>query len=1140
MFIRKLVLFFLFLTFCLKAFPAVFTVTSNTDSGPGTLRDALTQAAANGSAATDYIYFNLPDQSVAGRTITLNSLLPDLSPNLVIDGTTQPGVPFGVSNAKVRVFSNFKPTNLQDPYVFNGDQLGNLTISGLYLDALAYDGQPNVFAITINDSNVVTIKDCVMPEGNLTVSNNNSFLLQSSMIGCLPDGVTGFPSTVTVNNTLNVTIGGNPSEGNLLSGGLNLNMSDYNANWTYLISNNKMGTDYTGTSSSTRFYSQGRIDIESGHYNPPSSGRMQGTITNNFIENFSSSGIVVSGFGNVAIKGNSIGTDPTGKINFLQFAPSWVQGLGSAPTGIVLQVGIDAVVGGSNPGDKNTIGYISNGILEQLADQVVISQNSMFCFNRQYFNDHDFVTQAYTKPLPLVQINQITNNSISGTATPGARVELFSNAEGECSACDPRDYFTYVTADAQGKWSYTGTIPANIVASAIYNNQTSLFTKAKVIITNLKITQPQCGQSNGSIQGISFYDSGQIRWVDQNNNVISNSLDINNLPPGKYKFKIGTDVCGAESDWIELIDNSLKLDASKVKILNPSCNQNGSISDIAISTYHNESYNSAWMDENSKVIGNSIDISNLRAGKYTLTVTGNSTGCSQTYGPITLTNVAGPNIDQSHANITSTNCGESTGSITNIQVTGSGILKYSWLNDQQQQVATTLDLVNQPGGTYTLQVTDNSQCGPVFSTAIQIPETNGISLDESKVQTTIAGCGLNNGTVTGMQVTGTAQYKWADVNNNVVATTLDLKNAAPGDYTFTAYNNSGCSKTSKTYHVGLQAITQYPSYTVNIVPACSGQNNGSISISTDALVASMRWISSQGQNIGSTSLLNNVSKGTYQLFLTDANGCETLYNTYTVTELAPLSVTSQGQITSDQCGLKTGSVNDVSIAGGQAPYTYTWTDDKGNQVGIGSSIGNLAAGDYHLNVADSRCGSLAVDYTITAQSAYVAAPSVSDVQLCSSGDAFISVNNPSSTFTYRLYDDQNSAQPLDEENSGRFKVTVNANRSYFISQLNGTCESSRSEVKVTVGVSSVNIPNAFTPNGDGINDYWSLKGMENNPNSLVQVFTRYGQKVFESKGYEHPFDGTYGGKELPTGVYYYIINLGTNCNILSGNVTLIR
>ncbi|HTK21608.1 MAG TPA: gliding motility-associated C-terminal domain-containing protein, partial [Mucilaginibacter sp.] len=323
-------------------------------------------------------------------------------------------------------------------------------------------------------------------------------------------------------------------------------------------------------------------------------------------------------------------------------------------------------------------------------------------------------------------------------------------------------------------------------------------------------------------------------------------------------------------------------------------------------------------------------------------------------------------------------------------------------------------------------------------------------------------------------------------------------------------------------------------------PACSGQNNGSINISTDALVASVRWVNSQGQNMGSSPLLNNVSKGTYQLYFTDANGCETLYNTYTVTELPPLTITSQGQTSNDQCGLKTGGVTNITITGGQYPYTYTWTDANGNQIGSEISVGNLSAGNYHLNIADSRCGSLNADYTITSQSTFVAAPSVSDVQLCSSGDAFISVNNLSSTFTYRLYDDQNSAQPLDEEKNGRFKVTVSSNRSYFISQLNGTCESSRSELKITVGMSAVSIPNAFTPNGDGINDYWSLKGMENNPNSLVQILTRYGQKVFESKGYEHPFDGTYGGKELPTGVYYYIINLGTNCNILSGNVTLIR
>ncbi|HEY9195238.1 MAG TPA: hypothetical protein VIM77_03205, partial [Mucilaginibacter sp.] len=88
--VRRVLLFitiFLFIGF--KSFSAVFTVTSNADSGPGTLREALTLASANGSAEKDYIYFNLPDLSEAGRTISVLTQLPDVSSSLAIDGTTQ-------------------------------------------------------------------------------------------------------------------------------------------------------------------------------------------------------------------------------------------------------------------------------------------------------------------------------------------------------------------------------------------------------------------------------------------------------------------------------------------------------------------------------------------------------------------------------------------------------------------------------------------------------------------------------------------------------------------------------------------------------------------------------------------------------------------------------------------------------------------------------------------------------------------------------------------------------------------------------------------------------------------------------------------------------------------------------------------
>jgi gliding motility-associated-like protein len=86
----------------------------------------------------------------------------------------------------------------------------------------------------------------------------------------------------------------------------------------------------------------------------------------------------------------------------------------------------------------------------------------------------------------------------------------------------------------------------------------------------------------------------------------------------------------------------------------------------------------------------------------------------------------------------------------------------------------------------------------------------------------------------------------------------------------------------------------------------------------------------------------------------------------------------------------------------------------------------------------------------------------------------------------------------------------------------------------------VTIPNAFTPNGDGINDVWNIKSLIDYPSCLVSIFTRYGSLIFQSRGYAKPWDGNYNGSPLPTGTYYYIINLQNGQQPLSGYVALIR
>ena len=81
------------------------------------------------------------------------------------------------------------------------------------------------------------------------------------------------------------------------------------------------------------------------------------------------------------------------------------------------------------------------------------------------------------------------------------------------------------------------------------------------------------------------------------------------------------------------------------------------------------------------------------------------------------------------------------------------------------------------------------------------------------------------------------------------------------------------------------------------------------------------------------------------------------------------------------------------------------------------------------------------------------------------------------------------------------------------------------EGKVSIVVyQPVYIPTAFTPNSDGMNDIWELRGLEVYPNPEVQIFNRWGNMVFYSKGSYAPFDGTDSNKALPEGMYVYKIN----------------
>ena len=102
----------------------------------------------------------------------------------------------------------------------------------------------------------------------------------------------------------------------------------------------------------------------------------------------------------------------------------------------------------------------------------------------------------------------------------------------------------------------------------------------------------------------------------------------------------------------------------------------------------------------------------------------------------------------------------------------------------------------------------------------------------------------------------------------------------------------------------------------------------------------------------------------------------------------------------------------------------------------------------------------------------------------------------------------------------------------------GGCE--RTDKVKIFALKLIDPPNTFTPNGDGINDVWEIKNLNLYNDCVLEIYTPQGLRVYRSVNYSKPWDGTYNGKPLPTGTYYYVINTNSERKLIAGYVTLLK
>jgi gliding motility-associated-like protein len=132
-----------------------------------------------------------------------------------------------------------------------------------------------------------------------------------------------------------------------------------------------------------------------------------------------------------------------------------------------------------------------------------------------------------------------------------------------------------------------------------------------------------------------------------------------------------------------------------------------------------------------------------------------------------------------------------------------------------------------------------------------------------------------------------------------------------------------------------------------------------------------------------------------------------------------------------------------------------------------------------------------------------------------------------------------AAVDLNTDNIRNPICTPITDRIYILTVTNGLGCSASDTLEVNLYRTPV-VPNAFSPNGDGINDVFNVRYLSTYSTARIEIFNRYGQKVWGTTGYDKPWDGTMNGKPLAIGVYYYVIHLGIIDKPITGSITLLR
>jgi gliding motility-associated-like protein len=485
--------------------------------------------------------------------------------------------------------------------------------------------------------------------------------------------------------------------------------------------------------------------------------------------------------------------------------------------------------------------------------------------------------------------------------------------------------------------------------------QSFTITEPTVITLTTSFVQSTCGASNGS--ATVNISGGTSPYTQSWSPIGGTGTTANGIPAGSYTVTV-TDAKGCIATATVNVPNAGSPTASVISVTNVSCN-GGNNGSITISGSGGTlPYTYSWAPTG----GNAAAAPNLIAGSYTCTLT-DANGCTDT-AAATVTEPPALTISGTSTNIL---CfGNATGSASVTVGGGTPGYTYNW-TPSGGSGSSASGLI---AGNYTCDVTDLNGC----------PISQTFTLTEPP-QLTLAVAGFNvscfnscDGQVVVIPSGGVPNYTFSWSTG---CTSPSCNNICAGSYTVDVTDANGCIATASTTVTQPTAI----SITTSEIDSHCNQADGSASANANGGtgVLTYQWVGGPaGQNY------NNIAPGTYSVIVTDNNSCADTASV-TVNNLNGVNVTL-GSVTDLICfGNPTGSVA-VNAAGGNGPYTYTWTPN----VSSAATATNVAAGNYSVLVTDSNGCTSTVTATVTEPTQVTVSASANPGAICNGGSVSIS------------------------------------------------------------------------------------------------------------------------------------------------------